>query len=153
MLGLRPFTHSTSPETCAFDGRPPQLDGRVVTFELRRAARGDALAVRLAARDDAPLLPPSTDDGDALAVLHAGRMEEPPRDAGAFVNFANRQFGYGRFIPSATQEEILQSACPEFNVGMTVLAAMRDEEVAVVRGARRFVDYRGYLGSFEVRHS
>ena len=46
MLGLRPFTHSTSPETCAFDGRPPQLDGRVVTFELRRAARGDALAVR-----------------------------------------------------------------------------------------------------------
>lgn len=73
-----------------------------------------------------------------LVVLHDGPMETPsyvsvsaaaanseaaPRgpqsgSAHAFVNFANRNFGYGKFIASCTQEEILQVCCPELNVGM-----------------------------------
>lgn len=49
--------------------------------------------------------------------LHDAGMEAPAH-AAAFVNFANAQFGYGKFIESCTQEEILQQCCPEFNVGM-----------------------------------
>jgi hypothetical protein len=39
--------------------------------------------------------------------LHSAGMEQVG-DATAFVNFANKNFGYGKFIPSCTQEEILQ---------------------------------------------
>jgi len=73
---------------------------------------------------------------------------EAPADATAFVNFANRNFGYGRFIASCTQEEILQVCCPEFNVGMLFVGEMRDGEVVNVRGARRFARYAGYLDTF-----
>merc|ERR1712110_255753 len=38
-------------------------------------------------------------------VLHEDCMEAI-EDADAFVNFANRVFGFGRFISSCTQEEI-----------------------------------------------
>ena len=74
-------------------------------------------------------------------------MEAIP-DATAFVNFANAIFGYGEFIASCTQEEILQVCCPEFNVGMLFQGTMRDEEVMVVHGCRRYSAYSGYLHSF-----
>merc|ERR1719488_36269 len=77
---------------------------------------------------------------------------EAPADATAFVNFANRNFGYGRFIASCTQEEILQVCCPEFNVGMLFVGEMRDGEVVNVRGARRFARYAGYLDACLARH-
>ena len=70
-------------------------------------------------------------------------MEAPAADA--FVNFANKNFGYGCFIPSCTQEEILQVCCPEFNVGMLLLGVMTDGEVVNVRGCRRYSRYSGYL--------
>ena len=73
-------------------------------------------------------------------------MEAIP-DATAFVNFANAIFGYGEFIASCTQEEILQVCCPEFNVGMLFQGTMRDEEVMVVHGCRRYSAYSGYLHS------
>ena len=52
----------------------------------------------------------------AVCELHDKRMEDVAHTA--FVNFANADFCYGRFIASATQEEILQMCCPELNVGM-----------------------------------
>ena len=74
-------------------------------------------------------------------------MEAIP-DATAFVNFANAIFGYGEFIASCTQEEILQVCCPEFNVGLAFLGRMQEDEVVVVRAVRRFAAYRGYLQTF-----
>ena len=54
-----------------------------------------------------------------------------------FVNFANAVFGYGEFIPSCTQEEIIQVCCPEFNAGMFFIGKMRQDEVIVVHNCRR----------------
>jgi len=82
------------------------------------------------------------------AQLHNGRMEDPPRSCGALVNFANANFGYGKFIGSATQEEILLSVCPELALGMLFLGRMNSNEVVLVHGVRRYVQYSGYAGSF-----
>eukprot|EP00933_Yihiella_yeosuensis_P079812 TRINITY_DN93238_c0_g1_i1.p1 TRINITY_DN93238_c0_g1~~TRINITY_DN93238_c0_g1_i1.p1 ORF type:complete len:490 (-),score=92.79 TRINITY_DN93238_c0_g1_i1:148-1566(-) len=89
----------------------------------------------------------AVDECDA-AVLHDSGMEGIP-DADSFVNFANANFGYGRFIASCTQEEIMQICCPEFNVGMLHIGMMDDSEVVVVSGVRRFSAYTGYAGSFK----
>lgn len=80
-------------------------------------------------------------------VLHNGSMESI-EDADAFVNFANANFGFGCFIPSCTQEEIIQTCCPEFNVGMLHLGCMNQNEVVKVHGVRRFCEYSGYGFSF-----
>ena len=77
-------------------------------------------------------------------ALHDAAMEAIP-DATGFVNFANAIFGYGEFIASCTQEEIIQVCCPEFNVGMLLLGVMADGEVVNVRGCRRYSRYSGYL--------
>lgn len=82
-----------------------------------------------------------------VVSLHDGGMEAVA-DATAFVNFANAEFGYGCFIPSCTQEEILQMACPEFNVGMLLLGRMGEDEVVNVRGCRRFSTYSGYQHTY-----
>ena len=82
-----------------------------------------------------------------MCTLHADVMEAvTPADA--FVNFANENFGYGCFIPSCTQEEILQLCCPEFNVGMLLLGKMGDGEVVNVTGCRRYSRYSGYLDEY-----
>lgn len=79
--------------------------------------------------------------------LHDRTMEEPSRPTTAFVNFANENFGYGTFIDSCTQEEILQMCCPEFNVGMLFIGRMASSEVINVQHVKRFSQCRGYLGS------
>jgi hypothetical protein len=79
--------------------------------------------------------------------LHCGRMEAPGLAATAFVNFAGSHFGYGRFICSCTQGEILRVCCPEFNVGMLFIGRMGEDEVVNVLGCRRFSAYEGYLRS------
>jgi hypothetical protein len=76
-------------------------DDRVVRFEHIRCEPTDQLAKRLGACD--MTLVESSHDFQ----LQSGGMEEA-EDATAFVNFANKNFGYGKFIPSCTQEEILQ---------------------------------------------
>lgn len=84
--------------------------------------------------------------GADQVVLHDEVMEAVQADA--FVNFANANFGYGKFIASCTQEEIIQVCCPEFNVGMLLEGMMTDEEVVVVHGCRRFSCYTGYADRF-----
>lgn len=81
-------------------------------------------------------------------MLHDAGMEAV-EDADAFVNFANAHFGYGCFIPSCTQEEVMQTCCPEFNVGMIHLGVMLDDEVVTVHGVRRYSSYTGYGRTFE----
>merc|ERR1712217_535258 len=80
--------------------------------------------------------------------LHEGGMEGL-QDTDSFVNFANAEFGYGCFIPSCTQEEIMQMCCPEFNVGMVHIGRMTDWAVVVVQNVRRFSSYVGYGSDFE----
>ena len=82
--------------------------------------------------------------------LHDKRMENPPSSGcmTGFVNFANANFGYGKFSISCTQEEILESCCPEFTVGMLWIGQMGDNEVVNVQNVRRFSVYSGYLRTF-----
>jgi len=79
-------------------------------------------------------------------ILHDNKMENPYEDA--FVNFANANYGYGKFIASCTQEEILQMCCPEMNVGMLMYGKMDDNTVILVHNCRRYSEYTGYLTSF-----
>jgi len=114
-------------------------------FQRIAAQSAEEVAARLEACTELPLL---NDDPAAPSVLlHAGVMEAAPRHT-AFVNFANANYGYGRFIPSCTQEEILQVCCPEVNVGMLVIGKMGAGEVVNVLGCRRFSTYSGYLHTF-----
>jgi len=55
---------------------------------------------------------------------------------------------YGRFIASATQEEIMQMCCPEFNAGMMFLGSMPENSVVLTHNVRRFSNYNGYQRSF-----
>lgn len=86
--------------------------------------------------------------------IHDSPMEEPLVNSDtapssiAFVNFANANYGYGKFIASCTQEEILLSCCPELAVGMAFLGKMYPDEVVNVRNVRRYAKYSGYLGTF-----
>ena len=70
------------------------------------------------------------------------------KDATSMVNFANKLFGVGQFLGCCTQEEILQMCCPEINVGMLVHGEMNEDTVVVVRNAKRFSKYSGYLQTF-----
>eukprot|EP00933_Yihiella_yeosuensis_P000955 TRINITY_DN10150_c1_g2_i1.p1 TRINITY_DN10150_c1_g2~~TRINITY_DN10150_c1_g2_i1.p1 ORF type:complete len:549 (+),score=86.84 TRINITY_DN10150_c1_g2_i1:56-1648(+) len=79
--------------------------------------------------------------------IHNGTMEQP--EAAAFVNFANANFGFGKFIPSCTQEEIMQMCCPEFNVGMLFYGKMDHNTVILTHNIRRFSRYKGYLDGFQ----
>jgi hypothetical protein len=66
---------------------------------------------KLAAASDSPVLP----SGTAPLALHNGPMEEP--EAHVFVNFANANFGYGRYLsrsrasPRRYAIRTLNSAC------------------------------------------
>lgn len=43
--------------------------------------------------------------------------------------------------------------CPEFNVGMTFIGNMQEDEVVNVANVKRFTEYTGYLNSFKVTTS
>ena len=111
-------------------------DERTVTFERVECPSMEEMSSMLEGATEVPLLP-SDGVGQDDIRLHAGSMEsawvDEPNCRG-FVNFANADFGYGCFISSATQEEILQVCCPEFNVGLIFLGRMSDDEVINVYG-------------------
>ena len=78
-----------------------------------------------------------------MVLIHAAPMETPT--AHAIVNFANKNFGFGRLTPfGATQEEILQICRPEFNLGLLHFGAVSDESVVLVHNVRQFAEYSGY---------
>lgn len=79
--------------------------------------------------------------------VDAKRMED--FNAKGFTDFANKFLQIHQIIPSATQEEVLFTACPELFVAMLYSPEMKDDEVIVIRNVRRFVEYKGYLATFE----
>ncbi|TPX59747.1 hypothetical protein SpCBS45565_g07666 [Spizellomyces sp. 'palustris'] len=79
--------------------------------------------------------------------VHTGRMKSS--DAFAIVDFANRRLHIHSIIPSATQEEILFSCCPEAFVGLLFCEAMSDDEVIIIRNVKRFSEYTGYGDTFQ----
>eukprot|EP00316_Scyphosphaera_apsteinii_P015595 CAMPEP_0119341182 /NCGR_PEP_ID=MMETSP1333-20130426/101807_1 /TAXON_ID=418940 /ORGANISM="Scyphosphaera apsteinii, Strain RCC1455" /LENGTH=394 /DNA_ID=CAMNT_0007353087 /DNA_START=310 /DNA_END=1494 /DNA_ORIENTATION=+ len=118
-------------------------DARVVRFEHLRCPDADVFERHLT-HCGAPIL--GTRAGEV--ELHHDTMEAP-LDATAFVDFANANYGYGRFISSCTQEEILQVCCPEMNVGMLFIGLIREDEVVNVLRCRRFSGYSGYAHTFQ----
>jgi len=121
-------------------------DTRIVSFVHRRGPALDDFENML----ESATMSAFGSDGSLPAIaVHNGTMEQPENATG-IVNFANADFGVGCFIASCTQEEILQMACPEFNVGMLHVGTMADDEVVVVKNCRRFVSSTGYAFTYAV---
>lgn len=78
--------------------------------------------------------------------IHTEWMENS--DATGFMDFANKALHIHTIIPSATQEEILFSACPEAFVGVLISEEMQDTEVMIIRNVRRLIEYEGYSSTF-----
>ncbi|KAJ3118453.1 hypothetical protein HDU96_001620 [Phlyctochytrium bullatum] len=85
-------------------------------------------------------------DASKIRILR-GRMEDS--SAPAFVDFANKRIHIHCIMPSCTQEEVLFSCCPEAFLVMAIAEILTNEEAVVIRNVRRFVDYTGYLDSFQ----
>ncbi|CAF1143631.1 unnamed protein product [Didymodactylos carnosus] len=83
----------------------------------------------------------------SIVNIFTDRMENV-QDANAFVDFANKDIHIHCIIPCCTQEEILFSCCPEAFLSMLICETLMDNEVVLIRGAKRFVDYDGYGSSF-----
>ena len=83
---------------------------------------------------------------DQIRIM-TDRMEASV-DAQGFVDFANKHIQIQRMIPSCTQEEVLFSCCPEAFLSMLTCESLRDNEIVIVRGCKRFVEYTGYLHTF-----
>ncbi|CAF4059678.1 unnamed protein product [Rotaria sp. Silwood1] len=79
--------------------------------------------------------------------ITTNRMEDVS-EAQGFVDFANRSIHIHRIIPSATQEEVLFSCCPEAFLSILVCDTLRDDEIVILRGCKRFIDYGGYGDTF-----
>lgn len=57
------------------------------------------------------------------------------------VDFANRYIG---FYTTATQEEILFGCSPEMCAAVLLYDALTDEEAAVIAGAKKICNHKGY---------
>ena len=87
-------------------------------------------------------------------VLHGGAMEEYSGDkGGAFVDFANKRLQIHRIIPSATQEEVLFSACSELFLCLVCFEVLAEDEAVCVRNVWRHCSYSGYLDTFKFKGS
>jgi len=95
---------------------------------------------------------PSWSD-NALAIntdnVHIHTLGMEVVEADAFVDFANKRLHIHKVIPSATQEEVLFSCCPETFPGLLFCELLDDNEVIIIKGCRRFCDYTGYLKTFQ----
>jgi poly(ADP-ribose) glycohydrolase len=80
-------------------------------------------------------------------ILQNGTMEL--YNDNIFVDFANEDIHIHKVIPSATQEEILFSLCPELFPAILFCSRMTDRDTYLIKGARRFSTYKGYQHSFQ----
>eukprot|EP01102_Stenamoeba_stenopodia_P022707 TRINITY_DN9564_c0_g1_i1.p1 TRINITY_DN9564_c0_g1~~TRINITY_DN9564_c0_g1_i1.p1 ORF type:complete len:399 (+),score=64.07 TRINITY_DN9564_c0_g1_i1:40-1197(+) len=85
--------------------------------------------------------------GRQSVVVHTDRMEVSDEDH-VFFDFANKDIHIHLIIPSATQEEVLFSCCPEAFVSILFCERMSDYEGITISGTIRFADYTGYQNSF-----
>lgn len=121
---------------------PERLSGRV-SFE--RLHGPFASMPDLTSLDDVAVVPKLS----RLPFLSVGdqhRIEDV--DADGHVDFANKQVHIGSVIASATQEEVLFSIRPECFLGIVLFEQLADDEAALIHGAQRYCNYKGYLNSF-----
>eukprot|EP01119_Soliformovum_irregulare_P020554 TRINITY_DN6680_c0_g1_i3.p1 TRINITY_DN6680_c0_g1~~TRINITY_DN6680_c0_g1_i3.p1 ORF type:complete len:397 (-),score=119.00 TRINITY_DN6680_c0_g1_i3:299-1408(-) len=112
---------------------------------------GDPVIINFQRSQMQPDQDPNWDDNQEIIHRSAikitkKRMEDP--NIPVFVDFANCQLHIGQIIPSLTQEEVLFSCCPEAFLGLMICSRIRDDEIIVIKGCRRFSDYQGYLSTF-----
>jgi len=81
--------------------------------------------------------------------IHLKSMEEPEIETQSIVDFANMDFQTGQIIPSATQEEILFSTSPEMFIAMFMCQRIYENEIIVISGAYKLMEYEGYSNSFK----
>ena len=81
--------------------------------------------------------------------IHCKSMDEPEIKTQSIVDFANMDFQTGQIIPSATQEEILFSTRPEMFIAMFICQRIRENEIIIISGANKLLDYEGYSYSFK----
>ena len=81
--------------------------------------------------------------------FHCKSMDEPEIETQSIVDFANMDFQTGQIIPSATQEEILFSTRPEMFIAMFICQRISENEIIIISGANKLIDYEGYSNSFK----
>ncbi|KAH7387164.1 hypothetical protein KP509_16G008700 [Ceratopteris richardii] len=69
-------------------------------------------------------------------------------NAKCIMDFANKALHIYKIIPSATQEEILFSTCPEAFPGILFCDILQEREAIIIRNVRRLIEYEGYSSSF-----
>ncbi|CAF0880103.1 unnamed protein product [Rotaria sordida] len=82
--------------------------------------------------------------------IFTGRMEDA-NEAQGLVDFANKHIHIHRIIPSATQEEVIFSCCPEAFLSILVCETLQHDEIVILRGCKRFIEYTGYADTFRYK--
>ncbi|CAF0880977.1 unnamed protein product [Rotaria sp. Silwood1] len=82
--------------------------------------------------------------------IFTDRMEDA-NEAQGFVDFANKHIHIHRIISSATQEEVLFSCCPEAFLSILICETLQDDEIVILRGCKRFINYTGYGDTFRYK--
>ncbi len=81
--------------------------------------------------------------------IHCNSMDKPEIETQSIVDFANMDFQTGQIIPSATQEEILFSTRPEMFIAMFICQRIYENEIIIITGANKLLEYEGYSNSFK----
>mmetsp|Transcript_40270 Transcript_40270/g.64710 ORF Transcript_40270/g.64710 Transcript_40270/m.64710 type:complete len:320 (+) Transcript_40270:525-1484(+) len=77
------------------------------------------------------------------------RIEDMESGAEGIVDFANKRLQIFQMIESCTQEEVMFSCRPVLKLSMLICPMLGEEEVALMRGARPYSEYTGYLNTFK----
>ena len=80
--------------------------------------------------------------------IHCKDMDNPEIETQSIVNFANKNFQTGEIIPSATQEEVLFYVRPELYIAMFICQTVYKNEIIIISGAYKLMEYDGYLSTF-----
>ena len=83
--------------------------------------------------------------------IHTNDMDNPEITTQSIVNFANKNFQTGEIIPSATQEEVLFCVRPELYIAMFICQTVYKNELIVISGAYKLMEYEGYLKTFKFK--
>ena len=76
-------------------------------------------------------------------------MDEPQIETQSIVDFAKMDFQVRQNIPSVTQEESLFSTRPEMLIAMFICERIYEDEIIIISGANKLMNYEGYFYSFK----
>ena len=159
-LGLLPNRPSMAPlyfpkDGCAFPPNTEKLRCFLCYFSrvgntveasgeiwISRTGTSSALTLEDLQRDPSPL---------CSCLLQELRTPIYNSAAALHVDFANASVGGGIFLnaPGATaQEEITFATHPELSLATLLSLPLQDDEALLIRGARRFAHYTGFLDTF-----